>query len=401
MADTPVVFIQGARQTGKSTLVKSLEWDEKQTHYRTLDDVTTLSAARSDPQGFLAGIEGRVVLDEVQKAPGVFPAIKLDVDRHRRPGRFLLTGSAQVLLVPGLSESLAGRIEILTLWPFSQGELEGRKESFVESLFKQTPPAKPDEPLPLKDLTARLLTGGYPDICISRAQERRDAWYEAYVTTILQRDVRDLADIEGLTELPDLLRLLASRAGSLLNYADISREMAMPQTTLKRYMALLETTFLIQMLPSWTRNRGRRLVKSPKLYLNDTGLLSHLIGLNQRGLAGEPKWFGHLLENFVFMELCKQISWSTRKPTLHHFRTQTDREVDFVLEDRAGRIVGIEVKSGMGLGTDDFKGLQSLAEIAGPRFHRGIVLNPGTEIVPFGQNLHAVPISALWWTPQA
>ncbi|RJP39840.1 MAG: ATP-binding protein [Phycisphaerales bacterium] len=396
LKDTPVVLVQGARQTGKSTLVRAVADSRTGATYLTLDDAGTLAAAAADAQGLVEASKGLLVIDEVQKAPGLFPAIKRDVDRRRRPGRFLLTGSANVLLVPRVSESLAGRMQIVTLWPFSQGEIDGVRETFVDGLFARAAPPGASAPLDARQAMDRVRRGGYPEICTTRSAARRPDWFRAYVSTILQRDVRDLAGIERLTELPRLLKLLAARAGSLLNFADVARDLSAPQTTLKRYFALLEMTFLVHTLPAWSSNLGKRLVKSPKLYLNDSGLLAHLLGTSGRRLARDPMQRGPLVENFVVMELYKQATWSRTQPELFHFRTHAGREVDVVLEDRAGRIVGIEVKAGATLGTDDLKGLKELAALAGKRFHRGVILYMGQDAIPFGPRLHALPISAMW-----
>ena len=394
LADNPVVFLNGARQTGKSFIAQQLATGLHPAQYLTLDDVGVLAAARSDPAGFLAGLGGPAVLDEVQRAPELFLALKAEVDRDRRPGRFLLTGSADVLLLPRLAESLAGRMEIVTLWPLSQGEIEGNTELFIDKLFDEKlpvlPPASADRP----QLVRRMQRGGYPEIQQRKKDRRQRAWFDAYLTTILQRDVRDLANIEGLTALPRLLALLATRAMNLINFAELSRSSGLPQSTLKRYLALLETIFLVQFLPAWSGNLGKRLVKAPKLMLNDTGLMAHLLGIG----SGEhyPEQIGSILENFAALELRKQATWSERRVQLFHFRTQTGREVDLILEDAAGRIVGVEVKAAATIRSDDFKGLRALAGELGERFHRGVVLYTGTERIPFGEHLHALPVENLW-----
>lgn len=398
LLDTPVVLLNGARQTGKSTLVRSGMIDDRGARYLTLDDAGVLAAAESDPAGFLSGLEGPVILDEVQRSPGLFPAIKAEVDRERRPGRFLLTGSANVLLLPGLSESLAGRMEILTLWPLSQGEVESVEEEFIDDAFSGGALSPREESEGSPALFERLLRGGYPEALDRRSEARRRAWFGSYVTTILQRDVRDLSNIEGLTELPRLLSLLAARAASLVNYSELSRGASMPQSTLKRYISLLQTTFLVRMLPAWSGNLGKRLVRSPKLLVCDTGLISSLQGLNAERLAADPVLIGPLLENFVAMELTKQSTWSRTQPRLFHFRTQAGQEVDIVLEDAAGRVVGVEVKAAATVGARDFKGLRALAEATGERFRRGVILYTGRASVPFGNNLHALPVSSLWRT---
>lgn len=396
LGDTPVVLLNGGRQTGKSTLVQSGMIEDRGARYLTLDDAGVLAAAETDPAGFLSGFEGPIILDEIQRSPGLFPAIKAEVDRERRPGRYLLTGSANVLLLPKLSESLAGRMEILTLWPLSQGEIEGVEESFIDAAFSEGPVSLRDEAGGTSKLTERLLRGGYPEALSRRSEVRRQAWFSSYVTTILQRDVRDLSNIEGLTELPRLLSLLAARVASLVNYAELSRSASMPQSTLKRYISLLQATFLVHTLPAWSGNLGKRLVRSPKLLLCDTGLISSLQGLNAERLASEPNLAGPLLENFVAMELVKQSAWSRTQPRLFHFRTHTGQEVDVVLEDAAGRVVGIEVKASATVGARDFKGLRALAEATGERFRRGIVLYTGRTGIPFGNGLHALPVSSLW-----
>ncbi|MDQ4106007.1 MAG: DUF4143 domain-containing protein [Actinomycetota bacterium] len=322
------------------------------------------------------------------------------MDRDRRPGSFLLTGSANMLLLPRLSESLAGRMEVHTLWPLSQGELEGVREGFVDAAFSGGAPQPFLEAEHPPRLFERVLRGGFPEVVGRESPARRRAWFDSYVTTILQRDVRDLANIERLTEMPRLLSLLAARAASLLSYSDLSRAAAMPQSTLKRYPALLETVFLMQTIPAWSAHLGKRLVKIPEV-----DPLRH----RPRGApTGAPAGRGRtealhravladpLLENFVAMELKKQITWSETRPNLYHFRIQAGREVDLVLEDDAGRLVGVEVKSAATASAGDFRGLRTLADTTGDRFRRGILLYTGRESVPFGEKMHALPVSSLW-----
>ncbi|MFA5140397.1 MAG: ATP-binding protein [Elusimicrobiota bacterium] len=395
LSDSPVVFLNGARQTGKSTLAQQLAAGPHPARYVTLDDIGVLSAAKSDPQGFLAGFDGPVILDEVQRAPELFLPLKAEVDRDRRAGRFLLTGSASALVLPRLSESLTGRMEILTLWPLSQGELDGVKEGFIDALFTPGVSVQPVEPIAREELWQRVARGGYPEPLSRPRPERRRAWVSSYLTAILERDVRDLANIEGLTQLPRLMNLLAIRTASLMNFAEISRAMGFPQTTLKRYLALLEATFLARRLPPWSGNLSKRLVKAPKLYLNDTGLAADLLGIEAARIGTDGALSGPLLETFAMAELEKQLGWSRTRPRMYHFRTQTGLEVDIVLEDGQGRCVGIEIKAGS-VAAGDFKGLKALEETLGKRFIRGIVLHAGRETVPFAKNMHALPVSALW-----
>lgn len=394
MADTPVVLLHGARQTGKTTLAQALA-ETSGAQYFTLDDAATLGLAAGDPAGFIRNLSGPVVLDEVQKAPDLFPAIKLAVDQNRRPGRFLLTGSANVMTLPRLSESLAGRMEVVPLFPFSAGELAGRREQFVARLFDGTiGKAKPFSTR--EDLAARLVCGGYPEAVQRTDESRRTAWFASYISTILQRDVRDLARVDALHALPNLLKLLATRASGLLNLADVGRDAGLPHTTLTRYVSLLETVFLVHRLPAWSPNLGRRLVKAPKLHLVDTGLACQLVGANARRLIEDRTVFGRMLETFVVGELRKQISWAEPQTALCHFRTAAGAEVDLVLEKPDGSVGGVEVKVSASAAASDFAALQTLRDQLGKRFIAGVVLYTGDQLIPFGEKLWLVPLPALW-----
>jgi predicted AAA+ superfamily ATPase len=396
LADTPAVFLAGPRQAGKSTLAQSLCKGGSRRRYLTFDDAGVTAAARRDPAGFLSGLKGDVVLDEVQRVPELFLAMKSVIDRERRAGRFLLTGSAAVLVIPQVAEALAGRVEILNLWPFSQGEIEGNRECFIDASFHERFPLDTGKLLSRRALCTAIIRGGFPEARGRATAERRDAWFRSYVSTLLSRDVRDLAAIEGLSELPHLLRLLAERTGGLLNYADVSRSTTLPQSTVKRYMTLLEGLFLIRRVPPWSGSRTVRLVKAPKVYPVDCGLASHLADADVETLNERPERLGPLLEAFVVGEIVKQIGWSRLRPALHHFRTHAGREVDLVLEDRRGRCVAIEVKAAASLGSGDVQGIEAFASAAGRRFRRGILLYTGREMVPFASNIHALPISSLW-----
>ncbi len=397
LADTPVVALQGARQTGKSTLVQALAAHDYPSTYVTFDNSSMLAAAQHDPAGFLAGLQGQqVILDEAQRVPDLYLALKAEVDRDRRPGRFLLTGSANALFLPRLSEALVGRIEMLTLWPLAQGEIENQPGNFMDTVFSGQLPALKTLPCDRGDLLRRALWGGYPEALTRPTEARRRDWYESYVTTLLQRDVRDLAQIQGLSELPLLLSLLAARATAGVNLSDLSRAARLPLTTLSRYLSLLQATFVVQTIQPWATNLSSRLVKTPKLLLTDTGLLAHLVGLGEAQLDSSLPALGMLIENFAGTELLKLASWSSARPQVFYFRTHDRQEVDFVLQDRAGQLVGLEIKASNTVSSTDFKGLQNLAEIAGPHFVCGVVLYSGETILPFGNHLYAVPLSALW-----
>ena len=395
LTDAPVVFLRGPRQTGKTTLVQSLVAEGHRARYLTLDDSTVLAAAGHDPDGFIRGLTGPVILDEVQRIPALFLAIKAAVDRDRQPGRFLLTGSADVLLLPQAADALVGRMALHTLWPFSQGEVSDRREDFIEAVFRETLPERTPDPITLDDLADRLTRGGYPE-AVHRPAPRRAEWFGSYLNTILQRDIRDLARITGLTDMPRLLAALAARSGQLVSYSDLSRELQLPQTTLKRYVALLEAALLYRSIPAWSANVGKRLAKAPKAILCDPGLACHLLGADAGRVRADSSLLGPLTESFAMTELMKQQTWSRRTVSLHHYRTHGQKEVDAVLEARDGRLVGIEVKSGTAVRPSDLSGLHDLAKASGDRFVRGVLLYLGEAVVPFGPRLHAVPLQALW-----
>jgi len=398
---SPVVVLQGARQTGKSTLVQTLEVNDKPIRYVSLDEAPVLAAATRDPVSFVASVTSTLVIDEVQRVPDLFLAIKTEVDRNRQPGRFLLTGSANALMLPRIADSLAGRVQILTLRSFSQDEIALRQSSFIDALFDRANYGAMLEPfisypLDRETLIEKIIRGGYPFSIQHADATDRQLLFNSYITTILQRDVRDLANIEGLVLVPQLLSLLATRSSALLNLSDLSRSIGIPYNTLRRYLSLLETIFFIWRLPAWSNNLGLRLSKSPKLIMSDTGLMAHVIGADQQRLINDPNLMGIFLETFVANELSKLLSWSKMIAQLYHFQTVTQQEVDIVLERQDGALIGIEVKASATVGGKDFKGLEALRQATGQKFSCGIVLYTGERVVPFDTNLLAVPIAALW-----
>jgi hypothetical protein len=390
LTDTPVVLLTGARQVGKSTLAQTLVPEER---YLTLDDATLLASAQADPTAFVAQLDDTVVIDEVQRVPRLLLAIKASVDRVRRPGRFLLTGSANMRFVPDVADALVGRMEILTLWPLSQGEIAERRERFLDRLSAERLPAAPSR-ITVRDVAGRIVRGGYPAV-YAWPERRRAAWLRSYVTGVLERDVRELTSVEAVAALPRLVTLLATRVATLVNLADVSRSAGIPHSTLQRYMALLERTFLIHQIPGWGTKLGARVLKSGKLLFTDTGLATALLRLTAERLPSEPI-AGPMLENFVGMELRKQASWHEEQPELYHFRTPKGLEVDLVIEFGNGDIIGIEVTRSQTVNGNDFRGLHELARVAGRRFRRGVILYLGDRVVSFGSALHAVPIGALW-----
>lgn len=395
LADTRVVLLNGARQVGKSTLAQQLA-QQRGGQYLTLDDPVVAELARTDPSALLGGTAQLTVIDEVQSAPALFPALKREVDRYPVPGRFLLTGSANVFMLPTAAESLAGRMEVLTLEPLSQAEIEGTSHNVVDALFDTAPWVRRTLRTDRAELVRRLVASGFPEALGRGEPQRRDAWFRAYLMSLLQRDVRDHANIEGLHDLPRLLSLLAARASSLLNLAEVSRATGIAHSTLRRYIALLEALFIVQPLPAWSVNLGKRLVKAPKLHLIDAGLVAHLQGnIDPAALAMAPQ-LGPLLESLAVQEIRRHLGWAETAATAWHFRTAAGREVDLVLEAPGQRIVGVEVKASATVTQSDFNGLRELASAAGKGFARGVVLHTGEQLMPFEERLWAVPLSVLW-----
>lgn len=392
LADTPVALVIGPRRAGKTTLVRAM--GEAGRDYLTLDDQTVLDAARVDPEGFIRGIDSAIV-DEVQRAPELLLAIKKSVDEDYRPGRFLLTGSANVLTLPRVADSLAGRMETIHLLPLAQAELLGRKSSFLGSLFAGSLP-RPDHKVIGDELIATVLTGGYPE-AISRASERRrQDWVRSYLISVLTRDLRDIAEIERFTELPKFARLLAEHSGQLVNYSAFGSGINVTYKTSQRYVGLLEQVFLIATLQPWYTNAIKRVIKTPKLHFLDSGVLAVSRGLSSARVKVDRSVFGALLETFVFAEIMKLLTWSDLRLAPFHFRDQEGHEVDIVLEREDGAIAGIEVKASATVAAGDFAGLRKLADAAGKRFAFGVVLYDGNTIVPFGERLAAAPVSCLW-----
>lgn len=392
LRDTPVVMVIGPRQCGKTTLVRQFITGDRT--YTTLDDDTALNAARNDPTAFVRGLD-RAVIDEVQRIPELLRAIKRSVDADRRPGRFLLTGSADVLTLPQVSESLAGRMEIATLLPLSRAEILSRKPTFLEKAFtgKVSPMA---EVMIGNDLVQTVVTGGYPEMLRRRDPQRRQAWARDYVKALIHRDVRDIAEVEKLQQIPTLLRVLAHHSGQLANFSQIGSQIGLDDKTTRKYITVLEQLFLVRRVEPWFRNQLKRLVKTPKLHFLDSGLLSEMLGTRSERIARDRSAFGQVLETFVFTEIMKQITWLSNTCNLYHYRDKDQDEVDILVENDEGAIVGVEVKAGATVHASDFRGLRKLAEACGENFRLGVVLYDEKNIVPFGDRFFAAPLSCLW-----
>lgn len=396
LSDTPVVAVNGARQVGKSTLVLELLSTtlRDRTQFVTLDDRTQRDAAMSDPIGFVRR-EGLLVIDEVQRVPDLLPAVKVEVDRDRRPGRFLLTGSARLLAVPEMSESLAGRVEIIDLWPLSQGEISRHSERFVDAAFRWDPALSTRTDMTRPDYMLRVCAGGFPEP-LERVGRRRKSWFANYSTTVLERMVSDIAHIDRLAAMPQLLRLCAARTANELNVRDVASDLGLPYRTVGAYLTHLQATYLVHLLPAWSRNLTSKVVRRPKVLITDTGLAAYLLGVDADALADMTAPAGPLLETFVVMELRKQLAWADVDATMYHWRDRGGAEVDIILQTPDGGVVGIEVKASSTARTDDFRGLRILEDKLGDRFKGGIVLYTGGDTVPFGTRLAAVPVAAIW-----
>lgn len=396
LTDTPVVLIHGPRQCGKTTLAQQVG-EARGYRYFSFDDTVALAAAQADPAGFVDDLPERAILDEIQRAPGLFTAIKAAVDRRRTPGRYILTGSANVLLLPRLADSLAGRMEIVRLHPLAQSELAGRAGGFLEGLFAGNFKTRTYDRLGT-GLIQRVAAGGYPAALARATPRRRTAWYRDYIEMLVQRDVRDLARIGALETLPRLLTLAAGQTARLLNVSDLAGPFQLSRPTIRDYVTLLERVFLLEPLSPWHSNRLSRLIKTPKLHLGDTGVACALLGFDAEALARDRATFGQLLETFVYQELRRQASWHDASIAFHHFRDKDGAEVDIVLERGARELAGIEVKAGATVTAADFRGLRKLKEAAGARFTAGVVLYDGAASAGFGNGFYAVPIRLLWET---
>jgi len=394
LIDTPVVLINGPRQCGKTTLAR--QFTQPGRVWLSLDDETPLAAANADPVGFI-GQQEHMIIDEVQRAPALLRAIKHSVDENRKPGRFLLTGSTDILSLPSISDSLAGRMEIAELLPFSQAELQGQPSGLLPRLFAgETPQAGPRAPHNAPTLEQRALLGGYPEMLDRTLPARRQAWARDYVRAIVQRDVRDLAQLDKLEQLPLLLRALAQQSAQLTNFNQLAGQLGMDAKTARKYVGILEQVFLVKRLEPWFRNHLSRLIKTPKLHLLDTGLLTTLRSLSPERLTRDRNTWGTLLETFVHAELLKMLPLQDHACRLLHYRDKDQVEVDIVLETDDGQVAGFEVKAAASVNAADFAGLRKLGQAAGDDFIGGMVLYDGMHVASFGGNLHAVPFSALW-----
>lgn len=395
LKDTRVVVLLGARQVGKSTLVGQIAESGPRRQFITLDDGARRRGAIEDPTGFIADLQTPVAIDEVQRAPDLLLAIKQSVDEDQRPGRYLLTGSANILTAPTIADALTGRAEYLRLWPFSQAELKGVRPRLIPALFEGEAPPIAGAQRGRRAHAEMLVTGGFPE-ARRRSSARRLTFFDSYLHTVLERDLQTIARVHDLANVRRLLVAIAATAGSTLNLDGLSRDLGITANTVRAHIDLLETLFLVHRLPAWHSNRLSRLIKAPKLHVIDTGLLAYLLGANAERICVDGQLAGATIETFAVMEIVRQTSVEPDPPRLFHFRDRDGREVDMVLERRDGSIVGIEVKSAATADRADFGGLALMRERLGERFAFGALLYTGQATVPFGDRLAAIPLEALW-----
>lgn len=396
----PVTYIAGPRQSGKSTLAQGIANTSHPLNYITFDDLQLQSAAQHDPCSFLNSFKDPVVLDEIQMAPELFRPLKIKVDENRQQndggrGQFLLTGSATVLALPKLSDALVGRMAIHTLLPFSATEIQKNKAyNFIDHVFLND---WGFEQCTTNHLLDMMIHASFPELLTLDTHALRHAWCNSYMNTILQRDVRALVEIEKIKALPDLLRLIATRTGGLLNEAGLSRDTGLNHITIKKYRLLLESLFLTLSIPAWSKNLGKRLIKAPKVYIHDLNILLYLLNTELTHLPSlNTTLFGQVLETFVAIELTKQLTFSETAANLYHFRTAAGQEIDFILEGPSQKTVAIEVKAKSKVSLRDFQHIETLKHELGENFQKGFVLYQGTDVLPFGENMWAIPFSKLW-----
>jgi uncharacterized protein len=395
LTEARAVCLLGARQSGKSTLARVIAEDEHPAEYLTLDNDSTRRAALEDPTGFIAGVSGSAVIDEVQRAPDLMLAIKERLDRNNERGQFLLAGSANILTLPTIADALPGRVDYVRMWPFSQGELVGRRESFIDRLLVGEPPRVEDAEVGRGTYAARIVAGGFPD-AQDRGARGRARFFTSYVSTILGRDLPDIANVRDATGVERLLRILAARSAGLLSLRSIARELGVDHKTVAAQTRILEELFLVWRLQPWRVDLGSRQVKTPKIYMTDTGLLTHLTNIDAKGIAQSPTLAGSIVETFVAMEMARQCDWADSPASLFHYRDQQQREVDVVLELGSGEVAGVEIKTTAGVRAKDFAGLRYLRDKLGARFKAGVVLYTGRQTLNFGDRLTAVPLCGLW-----
>lgn len=396
LSDTRIACLLGPRQAGKSTLVRAIAADEHPARYVTLDDPATLALAREDPTGFVAGSE-RMAIDEVQRVPELLLALKVVVDTDQSRGRFLITGSANVITHPRVADALPGRVEYLTLWPFSQAELSERRSRFLDAAFAGETPEADNPPIGRAAYADRVVCGGFPE-AIRADTARRRRFFAGYVDSILGREIDELGSVRDAEASARVLRLAAARSAALANMSAIGQELGIDHKTVGNHLRSLEQLFMVVRLPAWHANLGHRVVRTPKLHIADSGLLCSLIGVDAERLTNDGTLAGSVFETFAVTEILRQASSGRMAHDLafHHYRDQPGNEVDLVLEGLNGDVVGIEVKDSATVQPRDAAGLKLLRDRLGDRFKQGLLLHLGDTAIPIGDRISLVPLAALW-----
>ena len=388
-----VVALVGARQVGKTSLARNFETPDRA--FISLDDLGPLSQATADPQGFVRGLPAAAIIDEVQRVPELLLAVKASVDRSRATGRFLVTGSSDLRTLPALADSLAGRMITLELLPLAQAEIEDRRCNVVDQLFEPERRWRAG-PMTADDTVARVLRGGYPEAVYARDAIARGRWFESYLAAMVRRDLREITDRADAAAVSRLLALLAARTSRAVNYTALGSETGIAKTTLLRYLVALERLFLIHRMPAWSLDVGRRLTKAPKLFMADSGIAAHVIGVDAIRLSSDRNALGGLLETFVANEMLKHASWSERRVSICHYREHDGVEVDFILESASGERAAVEVKATASPTSGDARSLLRLMDDPTLHLSRGIIVHTGSDLVPIRENVHGVPLSVFW-----
>jgi len=396
LAASRAVAILGARQVGKSTLLEDLARSDYPMGIVTLDDESTRTAAATDPTEFVARLETPVAIDETQRVPDLLLAIKQRLDHDNSRGQFLLTGSANILALPTVKDALPGRVDYINLWPLSAAELTASEaENFVDRILRGKPPELNDASLGRSAYAGRILRGGYPEVQ-ARGPRTLGSFFSSYLTSLVERDLSDVANLRAPEALERLLNVIAARTGGLMSFQGMGRDLGLDKNTVHAYTRALENLFLVRPLKPWHVNLGSRQVKSPKLFVVDSGLLCRLLKANERRIEVDGTVAGAVFESFVAMELMRLADVSAAEASLFHYRDKAGREVDVVLESASGEVAGVEVKAGATVGHEDLTGLRRLRDELGERFTCGIVLYTGERTLPFGERLWAVPLAGLW-----
>lgn len=394
LKDTPAIMVVGPRQCGKTTLVKQIS--KENWHYITLDDVNQLRFAKEDPVGFIRNLTAKhVVIDEIQRVPELFLPIKQSIDENRLPGRFLLTGSANALVLPQVADSLAGRLEVVSLLPLAACEINSMPSTFLMKILTGKAPESRQVRI-RNELISKIVMGGFPEALLRKEDTRRATWFNQYILSIVQKDMKDLGQIEHLDVMPKLIQVMCNQVGNLINYTEVGNILGLSRPTVGKYLLLLEQLFLFQELPAWHRNENKRLVKTPKMHIVDSGLLCALRRINEEKINRDPSLLGGLLENYILCELCRLASWYDEPLYFYHYRDKDQYEVDIVIETMSGDVIGIEVKAGATVRTQDFQGLERLRKLAGDNFKMGVVLYDGDHTNVWDKSIFSAPIGSIW-----